>query len=232
MSKEPISFLAGNLRFVRRHRESTLYHYLHPNDAQHRRSLYLSLGSYAEVEMMGAWFLDHDLASMKLWSATCARCRYQYEKNADLEFGGNFLGGIVYDGLYYVVPDDEALAQQFFNWPVCYGLNGEGKKPKDVPLSRWHELYLAHNVQLAGRKEWAELERRCIAWLESPPKPMKRYVPDMQFLLALARGDMAEMERTIAFITTKLERSRRANMRSGTSDMLISEEAVLYAKLA
>jgi hypothetical protein len=93
--------------------------------------------------------------------------------------------------------------------------------------------FLAYQIILAVKGDFAQLIERCLQMNESPPKgPKKIFLLDNDFFVALANGDVSGMEAVLIELTSPASIKKRLSMESGYSENLISTFGVIYAKIA
>lgn len=186
-----------------------------------------NLSSNAEAISTISYFRDHDLQRMKQWAYVAAKLRIM---------------------LFHVFPSEDYLSEALL-WPLIsdneevidwYRQNEAMYHPakpsidggdKDNPKS-W--MYYRYQSWLALNQRWDELGERCerILSIQSEIKKDRSYLIDHRFYLALARGDVAQMQ---AVLLEKCEpnlRKIRHDQESGLTHNFIVSYATLFAKLA
>lgn len=94
--------------------------------------------------------------------------------------------------------------------------------------------FLAFQALLALRGEWDRLGARSEMALSDPPSAssFKKYLTDHRFYLALAGGNVKEMESVLVEMTQAKALAARKNDEHVFTDDLILTPAVIYAKIA
>lgn len=186
----------------------------------------------AETATMVAWFRDGDLLACKQQAYTVAKIdRIRRQKNRWWGVGSPISFGF-FDPAFLLLSDHEPLIAWHADFEWYNGWNGEQERPKNFALTTYQDLYCGYQTTLALRGDWRRLGDRSERWLDAPPSRLKRFVPDMQFFLCLAKGDVPGMEMALAEIVSPKQRHWRESWHGGYTRRLISEEAVVYAKLA
>lgn len=93
--------------------------------------------------------------------------------------------------------------------------------------------FLAYQIILAVKGDFAQLIERCSQMNANPPKgPKKIFLLDNDFFMALSSGDVSGMEAVLIKLTSPASIKSRLSMESGYSESLISTFGVIYAKIA
>lgn len=190
-----------------------------------------SLCAQAIATSIVAWFRGHDLVACKQAAYAAAKID-RIRQQASPWFIGQDLVGNLFGTWYWLVSDYEPLiAWRRENEPFR-GWTGEQERPKSLTKGQYDDIFVGYQFILALRGEWDRLGERTERWLANPPPALKKISPDMNFFLALAKGDLSGMEAALAEIVTPRQRRWRENWQGGYTGRLMSEEAVVYAKLA
>lgn len=182
----------------------------------------LNLGSHTFARGMRAWFEHADLIATKQWFKLSGECHNVY---LDLARDQMNLMPRVMCLSRMLVADHEPEISRFLSFSHIYS----AKMISNVKSVD----YSAFNIVLAVKGEMELLASRCEALRKDPPASRgKKYLPDNDFLAALAAGDPERMREILNdLVSPKVARSR-AGLEDGYTQDLISTSAVLYAKLA
>lgn len=182
----------------------------------------LSLGSYCLARGMHAWFEHADLSATKQWFKLSGECQ---NVCLDLQRDQMNLMPRVMCLSRMLVADHEPEISRFLAFSHIYSAKAIANV-KSVD-------YSAFNIVLAVKGEMELLASRCDALRKDPPASHgKKYLPDNEFLAALAVGDPHRMQEVLNdLVSPKMARSR-AGLEGGYTQDLISTSAILYAKLA
>jgi len=191
-----------------------------------------SLTAQAIAVSLVSWFRDHDLAVCKQAAYVSAKIDRIRQQASSWQVAGNSLVFNLFSSWTWLVSDCEPLIEWRTRFEPFRGLTGEEKRPKDIHKTYFDEMFVGYQLTLALRRDWQRLGERTEHWLAEPPSTLKKMTPDMRFFLALAKGDVAGMEAALAEIVTPKQRRWRENWQGGYTGRLMSEEAVVYAKLA
>lgn len=191
-----------------------------------------SLLSLASAASLVAWFKDADLGSCKQWAYVVAKIERIRQQQRGWQIGGNPLVFNLFSSWFWLVSDCEKLITWRTSYEPFIGWTGDQTRPKEIAKTTYDDMFAGYQLTLALRGDWQRLGDRSERWLASPPPSRKKISPDMQFFLSLAKGDEASMETSLAEIVSPRQRRWRSNWQSGYTSRLISEEAVVYAKLA
>lgn len=183
----------------------------------------MGLSSHAMASAMYAWFSENDLQSMKQWwyvSAKLDQFHYRIELDT-LSPGGKTLGL-----LKPIMSDHAGVIDWFAHFDAMYDM-------KRVENHKAHDFW-AYQTMIALRGDWSRLVERCERVMNDPPGSSReqKYQIDHHFFLALARGDISEMEEVLQQIVEPKAIRSRSDDESGYTDGLISTYAVMYAKIA
>ena len=191
-----------------------------------------ALSSQALASALVAWFRDNDLTECKRWAFVSAKLQRIRQQKSDWLVFGNPLVSNLFGSWTWLISDCVELIDWRRRFEPFRGLSGEEPKPKEMTKSIYGDIYIGYQLTLALRGEWDRLGARAERWLANPPSSIQKVTPDMRFFLALAGGNIAEMEAQLREITTPRQRRWRGEWQHGYSYRLISDEAVVYAKLA
>lgn len=178
-----------------------------------------SLATHAECVGLLAWFRDRNLHDFKQW--------------------------------FYVSAKLKRMADQLEQWP-CPAMNHfcpllsdhddlirwfaqctESPFPLDAEKVNALGSFLGMQMLLALRGDWERVVQRSEAVLAAEPPRQKKYLIDYRFYIALARGDVPQMESILAELTSpKIARVRNNEFEFGLTEHFISTWGVIYAKLA
>ena len=191
------------------------------------------LRSQSIASSLVAWFRDNELTECKRWAFVAAKL-----ERISLQKEWALLDSPLVENLFqpwiWLISDCEELIDWRRRFEPYGDLTGkeDERLPKGITKSRHNDIYVGYQLTLALRGEWDRLGERAERWLTSPPPSIKKVTPDTRFFLALAKGDVAGMEAELREITTPRQRRWRGEWQHGYSYRLISDEAVVYAKLA
>lgn len=179
------------------------------------------LENIASASSLISWFSEKDVNGLKKSAYVAGMLRraiYQREPLTGIYSPGTPLS----DMLMPLISDHPRLNA----WLVAFdGINVE----RVDKLDTWE--FVTYQAKLALRGEWDRLAERSETWLANVPEKMKRFILDNRFHLALARGDVAEMERLLAAMVEPKEIKWR-NEHEGYTGWFIVRQAVIYAKIA
>lgn len=192
----------------------------------------LQLENISKLESLVSWFNRNEISSCKQWAYVAVKIdRIRRQKNRWWGVSSPICFGF-FDPLFLLLSDHEPLIAWHAQFEWYNGWNGEQERPQSIAPTVYESLYCGYQTTLALRGDWQRLGDRSERWLDAPPSRLKRFVPDMQFFLCLAKGDVPGMEMALAEIVSPKQRHWRENWHGGYTRRLISEEAVVYAKLA
>lgn len=189
------------------------------------------LTAHAVAAALVAWFVDNDLPVFKQACYVAAKIDRIRQQNSAW-FLGNELVGNLFESWYWLVSDCEPLIAWRRESEPFMGWTGDELRPREICKSTFDDVYVGYQLVLALRGDWARLGERAERWLADPPSRLKKVAPDMRFFAALSKGDIPGMEDALREIVTRKQRRWRSNWQGGYSGRLISDEAVVYAKLA
>ncbi|GHD57865.1 Imm49 family immunity protein [Jeongeupia chitinilytica] len=185
------------------------------------------LGNYAEVEALFQYFDGKSLLDLRYWLYVAAKIQlHQLPHNH--RFG--------YPTLRFWRPlfsNHSGLIEHVARFPEQYPLDagrdlGEILETREKPLHDNHQRWVR---QLAIRGEWDRVQAQTALALANPPKSVKSYVlTDMQYLQALASGDVATMEACLAELLKP--RIRKARNDLPILEDLLSLDVLVLAKIA
>ena len=178
-----------------------------------------------------SWFRDHDLKIFKQAAYTAAKIDRIRQQDSPWFIGQDLVGNL-FGTWYWLVSDYEPLVAWRRDSEPFRGWTGEQERPKSLTKGQYDDIFAGYQLTLALRGEWDRLGERTERWLADPPPALKKISPDMKFFLALAKGDISGMETALAEIVTPRQRRWRDNWQHGYTHWFISDEAVVYAKLA
>lgn len=190
------------------------------------------LAGQAQAAAMVAWFRDGNLIAFKQAAFASAKIdRVVRQCDPDWLTGSPIAFGLFWP-MCLLLSDHEELIRWYAGFEWYAGWDGEQPRPKWISQRNYEGLYCGYQTTLALRGEWARVGERSERWLQAPPARLARFIPDMRFFLALAKGDVAGMEQALADIVSPKQRCLRENWHGGYTHRLVSEEAVAYAKIA
>lgn len=189
------------------------------------------LTAQAVAAALVAWFVDNDLPAFKQACYVAAKIDRIRQQNSAW-FLNNELVGNLFESWYWLVSDCEPLIAWRRESEPFMGWTGDELRPRGICKSTFDDVYVGYQLVLALRGDWARLGERAERWLADPPPSLKKVAPDMRFFAALSKGDIPGMEDALREIVTRKQRRWRENWQGGYSGRLISDEAVVYAKLA
>lgn len=183
----------------------------------------LSLGGYAGAQAMVAWYIHHDLAALKREFSTITKCEAM-ALQLKRDMGNAFLTAAGW--MPGLVCDNELLLQ----WMCENAMTFDGKYEK-AHKAHW---YLFYQWRLAVLGDFEQLAKNCERVLADPPKgsQVKKYVIDYEFLRALARKDVPEMERTLTAILQPRSVRGRTDDGGYHTNQFVCSSAVVLAKIA
>lgn len=190
------------------------------------------LARQAQAAAMVAWFRDHDLYGCKQAAFVVAKIERVIRQLEPGLCTSNPLGFGFFWPMCLLLSDHEELIRWYAGFEWYAGWDGEQPRPKWISQRNYEGLYCGYQTTLALRGEWSRVGERSERWLQAPPARLARFIPDMRFFLALAKGDVAGMEQALAEIVSPKQRRLRENWHGGCTHRLVSEEAVAYAKIA
>jgi hypothetical protein len=190
------------------------------------------LSRQAVAAAMVAWFRDKDLLKCKHAAFVATKIdRLLRQLDQDWLTGSPVAFGLFWP-MCLLLSDHEELIQWYAAFDWYAGWDGDQPRPKWISQRNYEDLYCGYQTTLALRGEWSRVGERSERWLDAPPARLKRFIPDMRFFLALAKGDVAGMEQALAEIVSPKQRRLREHWHGGYTHRLVSEEAVAYAKIA
>lgn len=166
-----------------------------------------------------SWYIERDIKKTKLYlfRITCfiATCYIIKPRNKILE---RFL-------FYPIMSDDEKIMAFFANYSQSYTKAHDNPKENEF---RWKQ------VQLALRGDWETLKKRALEALNlAEHRMVKPFLPDHQFYLALAEGDVEQMTKCLQMLTDiKTIRRRYMRQEDAYLQYFMSSFATMYAKIA
>lgn len=169
-----------------------------------------------------AWFRDHDLQAFKQWAFIAEKLQRMARQLAPTE------SIAAPDLMYALFSDHEDIISWFSQHTGYFQNNKDAHNPKQA-------VYFHYQAFLALRGDWDELKSRCerILAMEHEIKKDRRFLLDQRFYLALAEGNIADMESVLTEMTNpKNARIRNFEFPFGLEKRLFSGFATLYAKLA
>ena len=172
---------------------------------------------------MSEWFTHYNLTSMREWCYVASRLDQElYRRVPDTMSPGAKMLQL----LKPLLSNNREMIDWFANHDQAYDL-------KRVEDPKTHDFWAYQGV-VALRGDWDRLVSRCRTIANDPPKAREeqKYLVDYRFHLALARGDMGEMQAALRELVTPSALQRRSNSESGYTEDLISTPAVIYAKIA
>ena len=179
----------------------------------------LGLRSLAEASALLAWFPGHDLSLFKQWCYVQAKLsRMLFQRRPDEWFPAYLL-------LMPLLSDNEEVVSWFAHFERPFDL----VRADDIATPEFH----GYQALLAIRGQWELLEERCSRIFNKSTGNMKKYEIDHRFYIALAKGNLAEMESVLGELTSQsVARVRNIETAFGFSGKFISTHAVIYAKIA
>lgn len=183
----------------------------------------MELSGHAMACAMVAWFDERSIESMRQHCYIAARLdQFWYPLNTQrFSPRGNFL-----QLLMPLLSNHRGLIEWFIGHERIWDL---ARVDKHATSDFW-----AYQAIIALQGDWPRLLARCHKVMAEPPGASgeQKYLVDHRFWLALAEGDLAEMEAALAAIASpKIVRARHDD-ESGFTDDLIFTPAVIYAKIA
>ena len=181
----------------------------------------MTLSRHAEAKAMLSWFQDRDLVAARSWFHVSASLdqRLFREEPDTAEPGAKF-----FQLLKPLVSNDDALVRWFATFEVTYD-------PVRVENRRLQDFWAYQGV-LCIRGEWDRVIRRSQEAIQAQDIFAKAYLPDFNFALALATGNVDGMENALREMTGPGSLKARQKDDSGYATGLISTASVIYAKIA
>lgn len=192
----------------------------------------LQLSGLSLANSIVIWFCNHDLIEFKRWSYVSAKIERIRQQASIWQIVNSPLVHNLFSSWSWLASDYENLISWRTQFEPFMGWTGDQGRPKEISKDDYDLMFAGYQLTLALRKEWDRLGERSERWLANPPPKIKRIAPDMQFFLALAKGDVPGMEAAMLELVTPKQRKWRDNWHSGLTHRLFSEEAVVYGKLA
>ena len=190
------------------------------------------LSSQALANSLVSWFRDKDLMECKRWAYVSAKLeRIELQESYELILGSPMVSNL-FAAWTWLVSDCAEMIEWRRQFEPFGNFTGEEPRPKEITKSDCDRIYAGYQLTFALRGEWDRLGERAERWLANPPPSIQKVTPDMRFFLALAKGNIAEMEEQLREITSPKQRRWRWDWQDPYSYRLISDEAVVYAKLA
>ncbi len=185
------------------------------------------LTSDAEAISIISYFGDHELQRTKQWAYVATKLRIMLFHVFPSE------DYLIEDLLWPLISDNEEVIDWYRQNEAMY----HPSKPsidggdKDNPKS-W--MYYRYQSWLALNQRWDELGDRCerILSMQSEIKKDRSYLIDHRFYLALARGDVTQMQTALLEKCEPSQRKVRHDQESGLTHNFIVSYATLFAKLA
>lgn len=180
------------------------------------------LSSHAFAKGMNVWFEASDLESMKNWFyvSQCLQ-KYQFTLQSDKM---NLLPKTL-DFMRGLVSDNAPLVEWFCS---CQGIFDEKRVASTTTAD-----FLAYQIILSVKGDFAQVAERCLQMSKKPPKgPKQIFLLDNDFFIALSSGDLSGMESALKELTSLPSIKKRLSIENGFSEGLISTFGVIYAKIA
>ncbi len=190
-----------------------------------RRGCLHNIQSVFEGKALLSWFSDKDLTLMRRHAYSCAmleRERYQFAPD----------GWVGAFGLLMPLMSNHP---ELIHWHSQYVAPVWSDKPKRNARNRVNAPeYHAFQAHLALQGKFDLLGERAEYILANPPssKSMHKYQEDHRFYLALAKGDMTEMEQVLYELTGPRAKVRNFDQALTLTAHLLSCWGFIYAKLA
>lgn len=169
-----------------------------------------------------AWFAHHDLEEFKLQAFITSKLHYiQF---VEVEPQGMTLEN---EYFYALLSDHEPIIRWMMSLePVSPASLNIINNPNQHFYRQWQ-------MTLALRGDWKTLRERAELFLSNIPPKMKKWAIDMQFYLALSKGEKSGIEEVLGeFLSDKVAKIRNKVFELAFPSAFISSYATMYAKIA
>jgi len=187
------------------------------------------LQSYCQAKGVSNWYHGGALSVSKNWFYAKAKLFY-IRANPPYHDGPLFpRAGRVFDAMEVLICDHPGLIDWYCSMDSGFSEFEEFRGNITTDPDFYTQQFFH-----AFRGEWEILGERAERVLAHPPKSghAKSFLPDHRFYLALAKGDLVDMEQRIADLLTPRMLHSREGMESGYTNQLLSTLGTVYAKLA
>lgn len=184
------------------------------------------IGDACAISMIN-YFRDRNVLLMKQWAYVSAKLRIMLFHIFPSE---DYLSEAL---LWPLISDNEEVIDWFKQNDAMYYTEkpsidgGDKNNPKS-----W--MYYRYQSWLALNQRWDELGERCerILAMQDEIKKDRSYLIDHRFYLALARGDVTQMQAVLLQKCEPSQRKIRHDQESGLTHNFIVSYATMFAKLA
>lgn len=182
-------------------------------------SAYLSsIREFTEAKSIVSWFQQNEITEFKYWcyiTSKIQRVIFQNDHNKRIN------DSVLFPTL---MSDHHDLIQWFAHY--------EGQSYISVIESHKNIYFYFYQFLLAIRGDWDRLSERCNRIISDPPSKYKIYMMEHQYFLALAQGNIDEMQKILYEMVSPRSLRSRTNDESGYTQDLICTPAVICAKIA
>lgn len=220
---------AHGLKFIKQTDESIIFNknslYLLESGKGSRMGCLSNIRIFTKGTTINMFFMENDLERFKLWSIITTKLNIMIQHNSPTDCY------LTEDLLLPLVSDNEEIIQWYATNRSMYdtqaGDTGDLNNPKDY-------LFYRYQSWLALNGHWDELGERCerILAMQDKIKRDRSYLIDHRFYLALAKGQVSEMEAVLLEKCNRRNRALRFYQESGYTAHFIVSYATLFAKLA
>ena len=191
-------------------------------------SLFESADKQARIELL----LNHDAQAVRRWMYLSVRL---FEIGTEAKLGG--LHNLDFSG------DRINLSQPLFNLILCDHKGIQSRftavtdriaDAKATPFDwigiNWHMTY--NTLLMLEAKRFELLESRALHFLKNLPKGAKRYKPDYEFMLGLARADTKLMRQSLSTFLKPVKAKAAAKDTVYEYSFVLQPQLLCYLKLA
>lgn len=180
----------------------------------------------AQATSIYQFFRHNNIEKMKSWAAYATKIKIMVHHAAPSDY-------LVEDLLWALVGDYD----EYINWFTKYDFPYLRPASSQLDEHSWNPkgwMYYRYQSWLALNQRWDELRERCerILSMEDQIRKDRSYLIDHRFYLALAKGDVPEMEAVLREKLRPRNLSARLQQQSGLTNFFIDSYAVVFAKLA